>query len=321
MFRPRWLPAYVLCRSPRILVAYDTDFLRRLEAFRLALPPAVPFTMLLQTGWSIHDREFERELLDRTAEARRLFPEARFIFLANEEEAVPVLQSAAECLYCHQNAFLDPHRYPMAGPSRLFDAIYVARITPFKRHALAAKVPNLHLVGSRSPSEEEFFQSVMRTVPAAHWDERIPERRIARAIGLARCGLALSAVEGAMFACAEYSLCGIPVVTTANRGGRDALIPGFAAFRAADTPESVAEGVEHWKANPVPAREIRDAFLQLARPHREVLADLLASVAGRRISLPHKLGVRTKLPLLGKLLHGIPRRNGPAGPATQKGTR
>ena len=305
MFRPRWLPACLLNRSPRILAAYDTDFLRRLEAFRRALPPGVPFTMLLQTGWSVLDPAFAQELRDRTADARRLFPEARFVFLANEEEALPILAPAAECILCHQNAFLDPRRYPLAGPSRRFDAIYVARITPFKRHALAAQVPALHLVGSRSRGEEGYFRSVMRSVPAARWDEKIPERRIGRAIGRARCGLALSAVEGAMFACAEYSLCGIPVVTTANLGGRDAMIPGFSLFRAADTPESVAEGVERWKTHPVPARDIRDAFLRLARPHREVLADLLASIAGRRVPLPHKLGVRCSLPLLRKLRHGI----------------
>ena len=308
MFRPRWLPAYVLNRSPRILVAYDTDFLRNLPAFRCALPAGAPFTVLIQTGWSVLDPAFAQELLDRMADARRLFPEARFVFLANEEKALQILGPAAECILCHQNAFLDPRHYPLAGSSRRFDAIYVARITPFKRHALAAKVPNLHLVGSRSRPEEEYFQSIMRSVPAARWDERISERRIGHAIVQARCGLALSAVEGAMFACAEYSPCGIPVVTTGNIGGRDAMIPGFSFYWAEDTPESVAEGVEHWKANPVPPREIRDAFLRLARPHREVLADLLASIAGRRIPLPHKLGVRCSLPILRKLRHGILRR-------------
>ena len=308
MFRPRWLPAYVLNRSPRILVAYDIDFLRNLPVFRNTLPVGVPFTMLLQTGWSVLDQKFAEELLDRMHDARCLFPEARFIFLANEEEALPILGPAAECILCHQNAFLDPRRYPLAGPPRNFDAIYVARITPFKRHALAAKVPRLHLVGTRSRPEEEYFQSIMRSVSAARWDERIPERRIGHAIGQARCGLALSAVEGAMFACAEYSLCGIPVVTTGNIGGRDAMIPGFSVFRAEDTPESVAEGVSHWKANPVPARDIRDAFLKMARPHREVLADLLASIAGRRVPLPHKLGVRCSLSFLRKLRHGILRR-------------
>lgn len=63
--------------------------------------------------------------------------------------------------------------------------------------------------------------------------------------------------------------------------------------------------------NPVDSLSERDAFLRMARPHREVLANLLASIAGRRVPLPHKLGVRCSLPLLPKLRHGILRREGP----------
>lgn len=39
--------------------------------------------------------------------------------------------------------------------------------------------------------------------------------------GQSRCGLILSAEEGACFAAMEYLLCGLPVVTTPNIGGRD----------------------------------------------------------------------------------------------------
>ncbi len=303
-----YLSAYVLNRSPRIIVAFDTDFLRNQEAFRRALPEGMAFTLLLQMGWSVHEPKFAEELKLRMDEARSAFPEARFVFLANESSALPVLKGLAEYILCSHNAFLDPRRYPVAGGKRLFDAIYVARITPFKRHALAAKVPNLHLIGSHSPREEEYFRSVMSTVPYARWDEKVNSLLIGRHIIRAHCGLALSAMEGAMFACGEYSLCGIPVVNTQNVGGRDSLLPDFAAFKAEDTPESVAEGVEHWKANPVPPQEIREAFLKMAGEHRARLDDLLASIAGRRVVLPHKLGIRCHLLPHQKLLHGIRRR-------------
>lgn len=303
-----YLPAYVLNRSPRIIASFDTDFLRNQEAFRRSLPKGMAFTVLLQMGWSVHEPKFAEELKQRMAEARSAFPEARFVFLANESSALPVLKGLAECILCSHNAFLDPRRYPVADGKRLFDAIYVARITPFKRHALAAKVPNLHLIGSHSPREEEYFRSVMRTVPYARWDEKVNSLLIGRHIARAHCGLALSAMEGAMFACGEYSLCGIPVVNTANVGGRDSLLPDFAVFKAEDTPESVAEGVEHWKANPVPPQEIREAFLKMSGEHRARLDDLLASIAGRRVALPHKLGIRCHLLPHKKLLYGIRRR-------------
>lgn len=303
-----YLPAYELSRSPRIVVAYDTDFLRNLDAFRRVFRQGERFTMLLQVGWSVQMPKFADELKTRTAEARQLFPEARIVFLVNEKEAVPILKDSAECVWCHQNAFLDPRRYPLASATRLFDAIYVSRITPFKRHALAAKVQNLHLVGTYSKREEEYFLTIMRTVPHARWDKKVNPRLVGRLMANAVCGLALSSVEGAMFVCGEYSLCGIPVVNTANIGGRDLMLPDFSAFHAEDTPESVAGGVEYWKANPVPPQEIREAFLRLASAHRACLADLLASIAGRPVKIPHKLGIRCRLLPHEKLLHGLHRR-------------
>ncbi|MBO4618786.1 MAG: hypothetical protein J5654_01625 [Victivallales bacterium] len=300
-----YLPAYELSRKPRILAAFDTDFLRNLEVFRRSIPSDNAWTLLLQTGWSVQEPQFAAELKNGLAEAHRLFPETRIIVLVNEKEALSILGDAAECVWCHQNAFLDPARYPLAGKERSFDAIYVARITPFKRHALAAMVPNLYLIGSYSQREKAYFQEVMQTVPHAEWVEKVNSWRIGRQMGRACCGLALSAVEGAMFVCGEYSLCGLPVVSTSNIGGRDAMLPEFAVFHASDTPESVAAGVEHWKANPVPPQEIREEFLRLAAIHRTCLEELLASIAGRRLALPHKLGIRCRLWPHQKLLHGI----------------
>ena len=303
-----YLPAYQLNRSPRIIAAFDTDFLRNLSAFKASLRQGERFTMLLQTGWSVLVPEFAEELKSRMAEAHQMFPEARFVFLVNEQEAIPILKDSAECIWCHQNAFLDPRRYPLATGRRLFDAIYVARITPFKRHALASKVGNLYLVGSHSSREEDYFQEIMRTVPYARWDEKVSSWLIGRAMAKASCGLALSSIEGSMFVCGEYSLCGLPVVNTANIGGRDLMLPEFSAFRADDTPESVAEGVEHWKTHPVPPQEIREAFLRMAQEHRACLEDLVATIAGKRVKLPHKLGIRCRLLPHQKLLHGIRRR-------------
>lgn len=300
-----YLPAYELNRSPRIIAAFDTDFLRNLDAFRRSLPQGKPFTMLLQTGWSVLVPKFAEELKSGMAQAHRLFPEARIVFLVNEKEAIPILKDSAECVWCHQNAFLDPGRYPLAKGVRQFDAIYVARITPFKRHALAAKVPNLHLVGAHSIPETDYFNDIMRTVPHARWDEKVNSWLVGRHMAKASCGLALSSIEGAMFVCGEYSLCGLPVVNTKNIGGRDLMLPEFSEFKVEDTPESVAEGVEHWKANPVPPQEIREAFLRMAAEHRAVLDDLLASIAGRRVKVPHKLGIRCRLLLHQKLLHGV----------------
>ena len=301
-----YLPAYELNRSPRIIVAFEMDFLRNLEAFKKAIPQNEKFTLLLQLGWSAELPEVANELKTRLAEAKNAFPEARFIVLANAEAEIAILKEFTEVYLAQHNAFLDPRRYPLAkSGKKQFDALYIARITPFKRHELAKNIRNLHLIGSFSEKERAYFEETMKDFTHANWTQKVSSFLIGREIGKAACGLALSAIEGAMFSCGEYTLCGIPVVNTRNLGGRDTLLPEFAVKVAEDNPESVAEAVEYWVKNPIAPEEIREGFLAKALPQKELVQDLVNTIAGKKVCLPHKLNVRCRLLPHTKLLHGI----------------
>ena len=301
-----YLPAYILNYSPRIIAAFEMDFLRNLPAFQKAIPQGEKFTLILQLGWSAELPEVANELKSRLAEAKNAFPEARFIILANAPGEVAVIQEFSEVYLASHNAFLDPVRYPLAkAGKRKFDALYIARITPFKRHELAEKIKNLHLIGSYSEKEREYFTETIAKFPHAVWSQKVPSFFIGRKICEAACGLALSAVEGAMFSCGEYSLCGVPVVNTGNLGGRDTLLPEFAVRHAEDTAESVAEHVQYWVDNPIDPLEVRNAFLKLAQPQKELVQDLVNSIAGKKVFLPHKLNIRCRLLPHTKLLHVI----------------
>ena len=302
------LPAYELNRFPRIIASFEMDFLRNLSAFQKAIPQEDKFTMLLQLGWSAELPEVANELKTRLAEARNAFPEARFIILANSANEVSIIQEFAEVYLAQHNAFLSPRRYPLAKPGKkVYDALYIARITPFKRHELAGSIKNLHLIGSFAEKEREYFENTIKDFTHARWTQKVPSFLIGREIGKAACGLALSAIEGAMFSCGEYTLCGVPVVNTRNLGGRDTLLPEFAVKYADDTPESVAEAVEYWVNNPVPPEEIRQGFLDKALPQKELVQELVNSIAGKKVHLPHKLNIRCRLLPHTKLLHGIRR--------------
>ena len=110
-----------------------------------------------------------------------------------------------------------------------------------------------------------------------------------------------------MFSCGEYSLCGVPVVNTRNLGGRDTLLPDFAVRYAEDTAESVAENVEYWVKNPIDPQDIRAAFIQAASAQKAEVQDLLNSIAGKPVRLPHKLNIRCRLLPHTKIMHGIRR--------------
>ena len=304
-----FLPCYILNHSPRIIAAFEMDFLRNLPAFQKALSQGEKFTMLLQLGWSAELPEVANELKTRLAEAKNAFPEARFIILANAPKEVEIIQQFNEVYSANHNAFLDPARYPVAKKAeRKFDALYIARITPFKRHDLALKVKNLHLIGSYSEKEKEHFQKTIAKFPHAVWSRKVPSFFIGKKICEAACGLALSAVEGAMFSCGEYTLCGVPVVNTRNLGGRDTLVPEFACRYAEDTAESVAENVQYWVDNPIDPVEIRNGFLKLANPQKLLVQELVDSIAGKKVFLPHKLNIRCRLLPHTQLLHGIRRK-------------
>ena len=304
-----YLPAYILNHSPRILAAFEMDFLRNLSAFQKAIPQSEKFTLFLQLGWSAELPEVAEELKTRLAEAKKAFPEARFIILANAAKEVEIIKEFNEVYLASHNAFLDPVRYPLAkSGKRKFDALYIARITPFKRHELAEKIEKLHLRGSYSETEKEYFMQTISRFPDAVWSQKVPSFFIGRKICEASCGLALSAIEGAMFSCGEYSLCGVPVVNTENLGGRDTLLPDFAVRYAEDNAESVAENVEYWVKNPVEPSEIRSGYLKLALPQKEFVQDLINSIAGKRVYLPHKLNIRCRLLPHTKFLHGIKKK-------------
>ena len=304
-----YLPCCILNHSPKIIAAFEMDFLRNLPAFQRALSQGEKFTMLLQLGWSVEFPEVAAELKSRLAEAKNAFPEARFIILANAAREVEIIKDFCEVYLASHNAFLNPRRYPLTtGKKRKFDALYIARITPFKRHELAVKIKKLHLIGSYSEKEKEYFAATIAKFPCAVWSQKVLSFFIGRKICEAACGLALSAVEGAMFSCGEYSLCGVPVVNTKNLGGRDTLLPAFSVRYADDTPESVAENVEYWVNNSIDPVEIRNGFLQLALPQKELVQDLVDSIAGKKVYLPHKLNIRCRLLPHTKLLHGIRRK-------------
>ena len=303
-----FLPAYELNRSPRIIAAFEMDFLRNLEAFKKAIPKGEKFTMLLQLGWSVELPEVAGELKMRLTEAKNAFPEARFIVLANTAKEEEIISEFAEVYSAQHNAFLDPRRYALSRKNKKqYDALYIARITPFKRHELAQNVRNLHLIGSFAEKERAFFEATIKNFSHARWTQKVPSFLIGREIGKASCGLALSAIEGAMFSCGEYSLCGVPVVNTRNLGGRDTLLPEFSVKVADDTPESVAEAVEYWVNNPIEPEDIRQGFLAKAMPQKELVQELVNSIAGRKVHLPHKLNIRCRLLPHTQLLHGIRR--------------
>lgn len=275
------LPVYVIFREPAVVISYFEDFVKHRDAILEALDGAKPH-LLFQFGWHRETQERADEVAREAAVVSRLCPKAEMVFLCNSEREVELISGVGlRAEYCHQNAFLDESKYRIYDRPIKYDAIYLARITPFKRHHLALAVSSLRLIGDHSPQEAAYFAEVMRRFPHASWKRKVFSRFVSRAICEAHCGLCLSAEEGAMFVSAEYLLSGRPLVSTRNLGGRDAFFEPAYAYPAEDSAESVRDGVEAMKHCALTPIEIRQRIIDKFGPHRERLIAILQDICDR----------------------------------------
>lgn len=304
-----YLPIYVLHRDPIVLTAYWSDFFNNRHEILSAMPDR-PLHVLSMLGWHRETDERADDLAAEVATVKQDSANFRPTFLCNSLREETLLKARKlDATYCHQNAFLDETRYRIvANAQKAFDAIYIARITPFKRHELARDIPSLRLIGDYFDREKPHYDAVMQTLPQASWKRKAWSSTIYKEINGARTGLCLSAEEGAMFVSAEYLLCGVPVVNTPNLGGRDGLFDTPYALTVEPTAAAVASGVVQQVAAGHDPFAVRAAIVAKMEPHRERFKSLLRTLVfpdNATVDMDqfwddvytHKLGIRCSIPL------------------------
>ena len=293
--------AAVLNGRPVVVAAFDVDFERHKAAFTVFCKANPRTTILLQLGYEHETPELAAKLGNVVAGFLRDVPDARVIALGNSERECEALRMhGVETRFIHQNCFLDERRYRPMGRSRPYDAAYIARLTPCKRHELIPEgiASRLLLMGCATKiydSERPYADMVYGRYAAARILPTFSGARISEYLALAKCGLVLSAREGASFCSSEYFLCGLPVVDTPALGGRSVLYPEEFVRYAESSSDSVGACIAHWVAHPPSRKAVRAAWLEKAKPHREAFRQLMSELTGRNSYSrpPHKLGLRT----------------------------
>jgi glycosyltransferase involved in cell wall biosynthesis len=160
--------------------------------------------------------------------------------------------------YFSHNIYINEHLYQIENEHKIYDAIYTAQLTAFKRHGLAKNIEKLMII-SYGGDLHEFCPELKH----ADFNRTfLPREELARRYNQSYAGLCLSAVEGAMFASCEYLLCGIPVVSTPSKGGRDEFFTTENSIIVSPEPEAVAQAVNHWKSHPPDPYSIRRQTLE-----------------------------------------------------------
>ena len=252
--------------------------------------PDEPITRFAMYLW--HQTAEDIAWLDQRA--RQLRPSHRILHCVNDVSVCRELVArGVSAHFINQNAFLDERLFSIQpDASKIYDAVYTARMAPYKRHELAKEIPSLLIIGGTVTPEDsdEHFQRIKAALPQATFTYDGPkqvlnEQDVNDLLNQSRVGLCLSAVECTMYAMVEYLLCGLPVVTTASLGGRDSwLDPRFTRV-VADDPQQIAAAVKDLIDRDLCPHMIRSETLIRMAEHRQRLVDL-----GQQVYAAHKTG-------------------------------
>jgi glycosyltransferase involved in cell wall biosynthesis len=208
---------------------------------------------------------------------RSLKPQHRLLHLVNDSPICEELQSRGiPAVFVNQNSFLDETKFTIQPDiPKTYDAVYNARMTPWKRHHLLSDVSSPLVIGGLIAEDDSqvYFDQVRDALPRATFTHAPPSlllhsAEVSEALNSAQVGVCLSAVEGTMFAATEYMLCGLPVVSTPSLGGRETWFdPRFTRIVPPE-PAAIAAAVRELISLNISPHLIRNATIARMSEHR-----------------------------------------------------
>lgn len=199
-------------------------------------------------------------------------PGHRFVVLhATEVEAGRYRAVGQVSLGCNSAIFTNEAHFvldaePMPGIAKT-DALYIARFANWKNHHWAAALSRPLFVYAEPKADEALrYEEVQRLCPSAQFANHLAGNGTYRyfnraelnaVMSCARVSLALSTVEGFMRASAESLLAGLPVVSVAASGGRDACYTSDNSLIVEPSAEAVKAGVIEMLGRNITREEVR----------------------------------------------------------------
>jgi glycosyltransferase involved in cell wall biosynthesis len=279
----------LLHADPVVLYAWDSE-IRESDAALWAVLDAVKERsayLILGPSWTVlnggareHRAEEMRQLLHR-------FEHLVAIYICpTASEATALRRGGLPVLHCSEGALVREDLFtPTPRRRPKFDAIYDAKWADYKRHDLAGAIQSLALIAAPPwrPSDGctvDHYRRAHAAVSHATWISKpwgsdnkrwLSWEEVNAAYNQARVGLCLSRVEGSMAASIQYLLAGLPVVTTANLGGRDEFFDPAYVRWVDDRPEAVAGAVDELVSLDLDPQMIRETTLAKMKQHRDRL--------------------------------------------------
>lgn len=238
--------------------------------------------------WSVENIFIVNYIQFQYKRYRKKFPKHNLIFLCNTKKQHELFQRYnLPSIFCNQNSLIDENIFTiMPKIKKKYDAIYNAQMAPFKRHRLASEIDNLALITyfDGVKSKKSYYDRTKKLLSKAKWinqpllEEQISSNKVVKYLNQARTGLCLSALEGSMYASVEYLLCGLPVISTKSKGGRDVFFDKKYVKIVNANPETVKKAVNEMIKKSVPSKYIRVNTIKKMISHRNRFIALIQNI-------------------------------------------
>jgi glycosyltransferase involved in cell wall biosynthesis len=160
--------------------------------------------------------------------------------------------------------YVNEDDYRLLPVEKKYDAIYTAQMDKFKRMPLAREISSIYILTYQPGVTSGYdLHSFCPELKHAHFNtnfKNLEEKNFL--YNSSRVGLALSREEGPMLASLEYMLCGLPVLSTASKGGRDQYYDDEYVIISKAEPRAVKEGVDELISRNIDPSHIREKTIK-----------------------------------------------------------
>jgi glycosyltransferase involved in cell wall biosynthesis len=211
------------------------------------------------------------------------FPKDHLIWESNElDTMLCAIEYGFPSIFCNHNCWIDTNLFRPSNVSKHYDMVMNCRPERnMKRPYLAKMVSNLaYIKGSVYRPNDLYDVSELKC--AFTNETRLTPEEVVNVYRQSVCGGIFSAEEGACYSSSEYLLCGLPVVSTASRGGRDIWYTPENSILVEPDEMAVKDAVDTWiqrtKAGLVDPERIRSHHILLATEMRDRFIDTVQTI-------------------------------------------
>jgi len=242
--------------------------------------------------WTHEEPKYILKLLFRLVLNFILFPRVKVHILCNTRKEYEILRKfGISCVFCNQNAFLDENVFKLIeNENKIYNSVYNAVLSDFKRHHLCENLKKNVMLTYNFKNEpyKQKLETILKDTYWINYDQEsnkpvfLNNNQILKVYNQSKVGLALSKIEGAMYVSGEYLLCGIPIVSTYSKGGRDVFFTPYNSIICKATKEDVEKSVNELLARNCNPIEIRESTIEMMKAHRLVFIDFVNKIYKQR---------------------------------------